>query len=172
MNSNSISRLETGHVRHTDHAHHQNYKLDHLALCLVVKMLDSGPKGHRFKSTYCHSGDEDKEQELSFPLLDGITKNQIPLSATADRWQHQKSYSKQLSHFKVYDAYHSTKTERAWAQTIGAAICAYASSTRKYNYRFLDIEIISNKLGFARVVHRAAQSYSDVSIHLRTGNSF
>ncbi|GBN30604.1 hypothetical protein AVEN_212452-1 [Araneus ventricosus] len=45
------------------------------------------------------------------------------------------------------------------AQTIGAAICAYASSTWKCNYRFLDIQIISNKLRVAPVVH---------NIHLRT----
>ncbi|GBN47524.1 hypothetical protein AVEN_183473-1 [Araneus ventricosus] len=112
------------------------------------------------------------QQQLSFPLLDGSTTNQIPFSATSDRWQQEKSYSKQLSHFKVYDAFHSTKSARACAQTIVAAICAYASSTRKCNYRFLDIQIISNNLGVARVVHRAAQSYSDVSIRLRTENSF
>ncbi|GBO09912.1 hypothetical protein AVEN_163963-1 [Araneus ventricosus] len=86
----------------------------------------------------------------------------IPSSATSDRGQHYKSYSKQLSHFKVYDAFHSTKSARVCAQTIGAAICAYALSTRKCNYRFLDIQIISNKLGVATVVYRAAPSYSDV----------
>ncbi|GBM55501.1 hypothetical protein AVEN_264871-1 [Araneus ventricosus] len=77
----------------------------------------------------------------------------------------------QLSQFKVYDTFHSAKSVMhfiaqksacACAQTIGAAICAYARSTRKCNYRFHDIQIISNKLGVAPVVHRAAASYSDV----------
>ncbi|GBN99525.1 hypothetical protein AVEN_46564-1 [Araneus ventricosus] len=97
----------------------------------------------------------------------------------ATRWQHQKSHhfyilphspdrstttptATQLSQFKVYDTFHSTKSARACAQTIEAAICTYARSKRKCNYRFLDIQIISNKLEVAPVVHRAEPSYSDV----------
>ncbi|GBO23034.1 hypothetical protein AVEN_265863-1 [Araneus ventricosus] len=30
------------------------------SFCLVVKMLDSGPKGPRFKSTHCHNGDPEE----------------------------------------------------------------------------------------------------------------
>ncbi|GBN71335.1 hypothetical protein AVEN_190770-1 [Araneus ventricosus] len=79
----------------------------------------------------------------------------IRYSAIFPRWQHYNSYSiatlpisKSVMHFI--------------AQAIGAAICAFARSTRKCNYRFLDIQIVSNKLEVAPVVHRDAPSYSDV----------
>ncbi|GBN82388.1 hypothetical protein AVEN_39372-1 [Araneus ventricosus] len=88
----------------------------------------------------------------------------ISSSITSVRWQHYNSYNKQLSHFKVYDRFHSTKPARACAQTMGTAICAYARSTRKCNYRFLDIQVISNKLGVTPVVHRDAPSYSAMHI--------
>ncbi|GBM80196.1 hypothetical protein AVEN_141659-1 [Araneus ventricosus] len=64
--------------------------------------------------------------------------------------------SKSMTHFIA------TKPAHACAQAIGASFCAYARSTRKCNYRFLDIQIITNKLGNAPVVHRAAPSYCDV----------
>ncbi|GBM77869.1 hypothetical protein AVEN_24618-1 [Araneus ventricosus] len=63
--------------------------------------------------------------------------------------------------FKLYDVFLSPQPARACALTMGAAICTYARSTRKFNYRFLDIQIISHKLGVAPVVHSAAPSYSD-----------
>ncbi|GBO34583.1 hypothetical protein AVEN_271729-1 [Araneus ventricosus] len=66
--------------------------------------------------------------------------------------QRSSPNSKSMTHFIA----------RACAQTIGAAICTYARSTRKCNYRFLDIQIISDKLGVAPVVHCAGPSYSDV----------
>ncbi|GBM77867.1 hypothetical protein AVEN_24617-1 [Araneus ventricosus] len=64
--------------------------------------------------------------------------------------------------FKVCDAFLSPKPARACVLTnCVLAICTYARSTRKFNYRFLDIQIILYYLGIASVVHRAAPSYSD-----------
>ncbi|GBM96647.1 hypothetical protein AVEN_240959-1 [Araneus ventricosus] len=136
------------------------------SFCLVVKMLDSGHKGFRFKATHFQSGDREEHATPTF--------------SPTNRWQFQKSRqfhlllhspegstttptSTPVSQFKVYDTFHSTKPARACAQTIRAAICAYARSTRKCNYRFLDIQIISNKLGDTPVVI-VAPSYSVMHI--------
>ncbi|GBM05730.1 hypothetical protein AVEN_55825-1 [Araneus ventricosus] len=111
---------------------------------------DSRPKGPRFYTTYCQNGDPD-------------VIHATPTLSPSTKWQHQKSNqfllplhspdgstttstATQLSQFKVYDTFystksmphfHSTKPARACAQTIGAAICAYALSTRKCNYASL-----------------------------------
>ncbi|GBM53996.1 hypothetical protein AVEN_70047-1 [Araneus ventricosus] len=63
---------------------------------LSIKIRDSGPKGPRFKSTHCHSGNYRRKytQHIpSIPLIDGSTKiTSIPSSAAFTRWQHN-SYS-------------------------------------------------------------------------------
>ncbi|GBM82765.1 hypothetical protein AVEN_272321-1 [Araneus ventricosus] len=47
---------------------------------LSIKIRDSGPKGPRFKSTHCHSGNyrtKYTQHIPSVPLIDGSTKNHI-----------------------------------------------------------------------------------------------
>ncbi|GBM46599.1 hypothetical protein AVEN_95597-1 [Araneus ventricosus] len=77
------------------------------SFCQVVKIRESGPKGPRFKSTHCHSGNPD-------------VIHATPTFSPTTRWQHQKSHhfhllvyspdgstpiptSTQFSQFKVYD---------------------------------------------------------------------
>ncbi|GBN55327.1 hypothetical protein AVEN_28813-1 [Araneus ventricosus] len=68
----------------------------------------------------------------------------------------------QLSQFKVYDTFDSTKSMTHFiAQSLHVPAhkqsrqqSSYARSTRKYNYRFLAIQTISNNLGVAPVVLR------------------
>ncbi|GBM34544.1 hypothetical protein AVEN_77511-1 [Araneus ventricosus] len=48
------------------------------SFCLVAKMLDSGSKGPRFQSSYCHSGDPEEHATPTF--------------SPTTRWQHQKSH--------------------------------------------------------------------------------
>ncbi|GBN62072.1 hypothetical protein AVEN_185879-1 [Araneus ventricosus] len=67
-----------------------------------------------------------------------------------------KKTSEMIEH-EVYDAFHSTKPESACEQTIGAE-----SADMHAAHRFLDIQIISNKLGAAPVAHLATPSYFDV----------
>ncbi|GBO20018.1 hypothetical protein AVEN_14435-1 [Araneus ventricosus] len=82
------------------------------SFCLVVKIRNSGPKGPRFKSTHCHSGDsrtKNTQQLLSVPLLDGSTKNHIiHLLLHSPDDSSTTPTATQLSQFKVYDTFHST----------------------------------------------------------------
>ncbi|GBM11209.1 hypothetical protein AVEN_133936-1 [Araneus ventricosus] len=97
---------------------------------------------------------------LSVPLLDGITKNHInsifscihQMAALQLLQQRSSSISKSMVHIIAQ----CLRTNNQ------AVISAYARSTWKCNYRFLDIQKVSNKLRIALVVHRAALSYSNV----------
>ncbi|GBM81073.1 hypothetical protein AVEN_100539-1 [Araneus ventricosus] len=95
----------------------------------------------------------------------------IPSSAAFGRWQH---YSNADLPFKVYDRFLSTKsTAHFITQSLQVlAICAYTRSTWKCNYRFLDIQTISKKLGIAPVVCRAVLSYKSQYLPQDHGNSF
>ncbi|GBL90268.1 hypothetical protein AVEN_130371-1 [Araneus ventricosus] len=100
----------------------------------------------------------------------------IPSSATFTRWQHDNSYSnaslpiqKPMTHFiaqKACDTFHSTKSMTHFiAQSLHVPAhhqSGQQSAHMHAAHRFLDIQIISNKLGVAPVVHRAMSSYSDV----------
>ncbi|GBO30606.1 hypothetical protein AVEN_273170-1 [Araneus ventricosus] len=105
------------------------------SFCLVVRIFGSEPKGPRF-----------------YPAAKVVTRNNFQ---SHYRWRHQKSgqfhlllhspdgstttpTATQLSQFKACDAFHnmqslwpfhSTKSARACAPPIWAAICAYARST-------------------------------------------
>ncbi|GBN41816.1 hypothetical protein AVEN_45711-1 [Araneus ventricosus] len=124
------------------------------SFCLVVKIRDSGPKCLRFKSTCL----------LKWWLQD--EEHATTIFSPTNRWQHHSSHQFHLLPHstdgstttptassspisKVCDRFHSTKSmthfiaqkpERACAQTMEAAICAYARSTRWCNYRFHDIQ--------------------------------
>ncbi|GBL65967.1 hypothetical protein AVEN_199930-1 [Araneus ventricosus] len=102
------------------------------SFCLVVKILDSGLKGPRFKNYY-----------------NSYSNTALPIQ-------------------KVYDTFHSTKsvthfTEQCLhvpAHKQSGQQSAHIHAAHGYNYRFLDIQMLSNKLGVAPVVNRAAPSYS------------
>ncbi|GBO28204.1 hypothetical protein AVEN_145788-1 [Araneus ventricosus] len=59
---------------------------------------------------------------------------------------------------KVYDAFHSIKPARASAHQQSGQQSAHMHAA----HHFLDIQIISNKLGVVPVDHHATPSYSDV----------
>ncbi|GBM35806.1 hypothetical protein AVEN_43501-1 [Araneus ventricosus] len=94
------------------------------------KIRDSGPKGPRFKNYALPQ----------WGLPDEV--HATPTFSSTTRRQHQKSHqfhhllhspdgspttpTAELSQFRVCDTFQRTKPSRACAQTIGAAICAYA----------------------------------------------
>ncbi|GBM24660.1 hypothetical protein AVEN_272890-1 [Araneus ventricosus] len=85
------------------------------SFCLVDKKLDSGPKGPRFKSCYCHSGDPDMihtQHLLSVPLLDGSTKksHQFHRLLLSPYGSTTTPTATQRSQFKVSDTFHSIKS--------------------------------------------------------------
>ncbi|GBN43790.1 hypothetical protein AVEN_157411-1 [Araneus ventricosus] len=67
---------------------------------------------------------------------------------------------------KVYETFHSTKSMTHFiAQSLHVPAhkqSGQQSAHMHAAHRFLDIQIISNKLGVAPVVHRVTPSYSDV----------
>ncbi|GBN97764.1 hypothetical protein AVEN_225140-1 [Araneus ventricosus] len=88
---------------------------------------------------------------------------------------HTTPTATQLSQFKVYDTFHSTKpvthftARKVYDHFIAQSlhVPAYHQSGQQSAHmhaahRFLDIQIISNKLGVAPVAHRATPSYADV----------
>ncbi|GBM39968.1 hypothetical protein AVEN_142243-1 [Araneus ventricosus] len=109
----------------------------------------------------------------------------IPSSATFTRWQHDNSYSSpNQTQFKACDTFHSTKSmthfhstkpvthftaRKVYEHFIAQSLHVPAhhqsgqqSAHMHAAHRFLDIQIISNKLGVAPVAHRATPSYCDV----------
>ncbi|GBM40693.1 hypothetical protein AVEN_159667-1 [Araneus ventricosus] len=125
---------------------------------------------------------------LDSPLLSDIEHATTTFSPTT-RWQHHKFHqfhlllhsadgstttptATQLSQFKVCDTFHSTKTMTHFiAQSLHVPAHkqsgqhmprVYAAMHMHAAHRFLDIQIISNKLGVAPLEHRATPSYSNV----------
>ncbi|GBN87598.1 hypothetical protein AVEN_211872-1 [Araneus ventricosus] len=133
---------------------------------IPFKIRGSRSKAPRFKSTHYHSGDYRTNYTrhlLSVPLLDGRITNDINSIFCYIRQMAalQNSYSKQFSHFKVYDTSLSTKPARA-CNNRGSNL-RKCTQHKSRNYRFLDIQIILNKLGVTPVVHRATPFYKSVS---------
>ncbi|GBM91640.1 hypothetical protein AVEN_107748-1 [Araneus ventricosus] len=98
----------------------------------------------------------------------------IPSSATFTRWQHDNSYSNAALPIQS-DTFHSTKpvthftARKVYDHFIAQSLQVPAhhqsgqqSAHMHAAHRFLDIQIISNKLGVAPVAHRATPSYCDV----------
>ncbi|GBN74059.1 hypothetical protein AVEN_242893-1, partial [Araneus ventricosus] len=108
------------------------------------------------------SGDsrtKNTQEQLSVPLLDGSTTNYInsilcyirQMAALQLLQQRSSLNSKSMTHFLAQSPH----------------VPAHKQSGEQYAHmhaahRFLDIQIISNKLGVAPVEHRATPSYSDV----------
>ncbi|GBM72072.1 hypothetical protein AVEN_266493-1 [Araneus ventricosus] len=106
----------------------------------------------------------------------------IPSSATFTRWQHDNSFSNaalpiqsDTFHSTKSDTFHSTKpvthftARKVYDHFIAQSlqVPAHHQSGQQFAHmhaahRFLDIQIISNKLGVAPVTHRATPSYCDV----------
>ncbi|GBN34314.1 hypothetical protein AVEN_119938-1 [Araneus ventricosus] len=97
---------------------------------------------------------------LSVPLLDGSTKKSHQFHLPLHPTDGSTSTSTPISpKFKVYDHFIAQSLHMPAHTQMGGnnlRICT------QRNYRFLDIQIISNKLGVAPVFHRAVPSYSDV----------
>ncbi|GBN10174.1 hypothetical protein AVEN_253402-1 [Araneus ventricosus] len=121
------------------------------SFCLVVRIFGSEPKGPRFYTATVVTR-KNTQHLLSVPLLDGSTKNSIYFyiqQMVAPQLLHQAlPNSKSVTHFTAQSLYVPAHTHKMGVYYL--RICT------QHNYRFLDIQIISNKLGVAPVVHHAA----------------
>ncbi|GBM60547.1 hypothetical protein AVEN_274325-1, partial [Araneus ventricosus] len=155
--------------------------------CLVVRIFGSEPKGPRFyPAAKVVTRGQKNTQQLSVPLIDGSTKYQVnsifcyihQMAARQLLQQRSSPNSKPMTHFiaqKACDTFHSTKPvthftapkvyDHFIAQSLHVPVhhqSGQQSAHMHAAHRFLDIQIISNKLGVAPVAHRATPSYSNV----------
>ncbi|GBO17224.1 hypothetical protein AVEN_14486-1 [Araneus ventricosus] len=158
------------------------------SFCLVVRNLRLGTERSPFLSRRQKvvTRGQKNTQQLSVPLKDGSTKYHVnsifcdihQMAALQVLQQRISPNSKSMTHFiaqKACDTFHSTKSmthftaRKVYDHFIAQSLHVPAHHQSRQQsahmhaaHRFLDIQIISNKLGVAPVAHRATPSYSDV----------
>ncbi|GBO03131.1 hypothetical protein AVEN_260471-1 [Araneus ventricosus] len=110
-------------------------------------MFGSGSKGPQFyPRTATVVTRKNTQHLLSVPLLDGSTSASTPSSAKFKVY-HRFIAQKSVTHFTAQCLHVAAHTQMG---ANNLRICT------QHNYRFLDIQMISNKPGVAPVVHHTA----------------